>query len=194
MKRDTALRPRPRRAGTVGLATPGPRRPGGAPTLAENGLTLAGPRADGSLLTIGRLRAVAWRAGRTGQALACGDFPRLATPQRPLNQPSHRQSFNQCEPDVAAARTGASRGKSPHATAPRRPRPAVRVRPAHRQQPYPVPRAAARSPDVRSGRNTRNVLPAPGELSTSTRPSCAVTIPCTIARPSPVPPPTSFVV
>ena len=45
-----------------------------------------------------------------------------------------------------------------------------------------------------AGRYTRNVDPCPSVDSTTTRPPACVTVPCTDARPSPVPSPISFVV
>ena len=53
---------------------------------------------------------------------------------------------------------------------------------------------AANSPDATFGRITLNVLPRPTALSTSIRPPCRVTMPCTTESPSPVPLPASLVV
>ena len=47
---------------------------------------------------------------------------------------------------------------------------------------------AASSAIILAGRKIVNVVPAPGAESTSTRPRCASTARCTIARPSPLPP------
>ena len=47
---------------------------------------------------------------------------------------------------------------------------------------------------ARTGSVTVNRLPEPGSLSTVIVPPCCSTIVCVIARPSPVPAPTSFVV
>src|ERR1051325_11104142 len=44
-----------------------------------------------------------------------------------------------------------------------------------------------------AGSTMRKVVPVPGSLCTSIAPSCACTMPCTTARPRPVPSPTDFV-
>src|SRR5581483_10473452 len=70
----------------------------------------------------------------------------------------------------------------------------TRTRPAAQAPRQLPPPAASARPRAATGSTMRNVAPAPGALSTSIRPPCAATTLWLIARPSPVPAPTSFVV
>ena len=65
---------------------------------------------------------------------------------------------------------------------------------ARRPPAPPAPRSGEGASSGAAGRNTRNVEPRPSVDSTAIRPPACVTVPCTDARPSPVPSPISFVV